>query len=307
MSGLLWQFAWLFIGTLTLFGCLSAAMSLLTRFIGEQRLRRWAGGNAVTAPLKGLVFGVITPFCSWSTIPVLMSLLRARVRTSSVAAFFLASPVLDPVLIIALGWLFGVWVAVWFTVFLTAAVMVAAVMAERMHLERLVLDRALVPAGSPAAPPGGLDTCEPGELAWRGWRAEAVVAGEFAVVQIRQLLVPLAITCAVGVLIVGVVPGDLIVEFAGSSSPYAIPAAAALGVPLYLPTEALVPLGWALRDSGVGVGPIFAFVISAASLSLPEFVLLSRLFRWRLIVGLVATITAIAIVGGLVIPAISTP
>ncbi len=46
---------------------------------------------------------MITPFCSWSTIPVRMSLLRSRVRTSAVAAFFLASPVLDPVLIVAIG------------------------------------------------------------------------------------------------------------------------------------------------------------------------------------------------------------
>lgn len=48
-----------------------------------------------------------------------MSLLRSRVRTSAVAGFFLASPVLDPVLIVAIGWLFGFWVTAWFTVFLT--------------------------------------------------------------------------------------------------------------------------------------------------------------------------------------------
>lgn len=59
----------------------------------------------------------------------------------------------------------------------------------------------------------------------------------------------------------------LIAELAGPGQPYAIPAAAVLGVPLYLPTEALVPLGWGLRDAGVALGPIFAFVITAASLS----------------------------------------
>lgn len=62
MSRLLWQFHVLLCGTLVLFGVLSAAMTLLTRRIGAERLRRWVGGNAVTAPVKGLVFGVITPF-----------------------------------------------------------------------------------------------------------------------------------------------------------------------------------------------------------------------------------------------------
>lgn len=303
---LLWQFVLLLIGTLFLFGALSAAMSLLTRYIGEERLRRWLGGNAFTASIKGLLFGVITPFCSWSSIPILVNLLRSRVRTSAVAAFFLASPVLDPVLIVAMAWLFGVRVAAWFTVFLTVVIVIAAHVAERMQLERLVLDRALAPAASHAAPAGGTDACERRQPAWKGAKKEASDAGRFAATQMRQLLLPLAITCAVAVVIAGVVPQQLITQLAGPTEPYAIPAAAALGVPLYLPTEALAPLGWALRDSGVGVGPIFALMITAASLSLPEFLLLSRLLQLRLIVGLTATITAIAVTGALLVPLIAT-
>ncbi len=57
MSSLLWQFLVPLGGTLVLFGVLSAAMTLLTRRIGAERLRRWVGGNAVTAPVKGPVFG----------------------------------------------------------------------------------------------------------------------------------------------------------------------------------------------------------------------------------------------------------
>lgn len=299
MSTLLWQFAALFVATLTLFGVLSAAMSLLTRRIGEQRLRRWVGGSPVTAPLKGLIFGVVTPFCSWSTIPVLISLLRSRVRTSAVAAFFLASPVLDPVLVVAIAWLFGFWVAMWFTVFLTVAILIAALVSERLHLERLVIDRALAPVG------GSVAGAQAGDPTWGGWYAEGHDAVQFTVNQMRQLLLPLAITCAVGVLIAGAAPDRLLIALAGQGQPYAIPAAALLGVPLYLPTEALAPLGWALRDAGVGVGAIFAFMITAASLSLPEFVLLSRIVRPRLIVALVVTVTGIAISGALLVPLVA--
>ena len=302
---LLWQFLLLFVGTSVLFAALSAAMALLTRFIGEERLRRWVGGNAFTAPLKGLVLGVLTPFCSWSSIPVLVSLLRSRVRTSAVAAFFLASPVLDPVLVIAITWLFGFWVAAWFTVFLTIAILATATLAERLHLERLVLDRALAPVAGPGGPYGD-EAGERRERAWQGWKLESNNAGRIAMTQTRQLLLPLAITCAVGVVLAGVVPRSLIATLAGPATWYAIPAAAVLGVPLYLPTEALVPLGWGLRDSGVGAGPVFAFAITAASLSLPEFVLLSRLLRLRLVIGLIAAVLVIAVAGALVVPIIST-
>lgn len=267
MIRFLWQFVLLFAGTLLLFAALSAAMSLLIRFIGEDRLRRWLGGGSVIAPLKGLVVGVVTPFCSWSTIPVLTSLLRARVRTSAIAAFFIASPVLDPVLVIALGWLFGFWVAAWFTVFLAVATVSCAYLAERLHLERLILDRALAPVSARATTDAADERCAPTEPAWRGWRLEILDAGRAATDQTRKLLIPLAITCAVGVAIAGAVPQQLVVELAGPGRTFAIPAAAVIGAPLYLPTETLAPIGWGLKNSGVGAGAIFAFMVTAAPVS----------------------------------------
>jgi len=302
MTTLLRQFLALLVGTLVLFGALSVLITLLTRLIGEKRLRRWVGGNAITALVKGLLFGVITPFCSWSMIPVLLSLLRSRVRTSAVAAFFLASPVPDPVLIVAIGWLFGWWVATWFTVFLVVTTVAAAHVAERMRLDCLVLEHALTPAGTAVAPFEDEDACKPDEIPWRGLALEAGDAGRFAVAQMRQLFLPLVTTCAIGAAIAGAVPHELLTTIAGPSSPYAIPAAALLGAPLYLPTEALAPLGFGLRDADVGMGPIFAFLITAASLSLPEFVLLTRIFRMRLIAGMVLTILAMAVLGALLVP-----
>ncbi|MQA79719.1 MAG: hypothetical protein GEV10_14775 [Streptosporangiales bacterium] len=305
LISLLGKFALLLGGTLVLFASLTAVTALGTRLVGEHRLRRWAGGNSVTAPLKGLVFGIVTPFCSWSAIPVLLSLLRSRVRTSAVAAFFLASPVLDPVLVVALGWLFGFWVAVWFTVFLSVTSIVIAHLAERLHLERLVHPRVF------ASDTRTSDQDQPSPAAgrthdvpWEGWHREATQAVRLALRQMRQLLVPLAITCAVGVAMADHAPTDLIARLAGSGAPLAVPAAAVLGAPLYLPTEALAPLGWALREAGVGVGATFAFMITAASLSLPELVLLTRVFRPRLLVATVAAITLLAVVGASAVPLI---
>lgn len=241
-----WRFTLLFVATAALFAALFAAltvaMTLLTRRIGEERLRRWVGGNSFTAPLKGLVFGVVTPFCSWSTVPVLTSLLRARVRTSAVAAFFIASPVLDPVLIVAISWLFGCWVAVWFTGFLVAATLVTAVVAERVHVERLILDRNLVSARPAEAAPG-TGPGPPRQTDWTTWRAETSAAIVVARDQLRNLALPLAVTCAIGIVITGAVPQQLMVDLAGPDRRLAIPAAAALGVPVYLPTEGPRPAG----------------------------------------------------------------
>lgn len=296
MTAVAAQIAVLFTAMLALFIALAAAVTVVTRWIGAERLRRWMGGGTVAAPLKGLVVGALTPFCSWSTVPVLLGLLRARVRPSAVAAFYLASPVLDPVLVVVLAVLFGVPFAAAFTVFIAACTLGGALLAERLGVERHVLDRVRVPAGSASC-----DVPAP-EPPWSGWRGEARAAAVTAGQQVRMLVIPLAVASVVGVVIAGAAPQELVARLAGPDQPFAVPAAAVLGVPLYLPTEALAPLGWALAHAGVGTGAIFALVITAAGLSIPEFALLAAILRARLIAGLVGLVTVIAVAGGLLIP-----
>lgn len=248
VSELLAPLAALYAGMLALFAVLTAATTLLVRRLGEDRLRRWMGGTAVTAPLKGLVVGAVTPFCSWSSVPVLLGLLRARVRVSAVAAFYLASPVLDPVLVVVLAVLFGVPVAAACTAILAAASLAGAVLAERRRLDRHVLERV-----AQRAAPAGCDVPAGAEPPWAGWRPEARGVVRAAAAQLRALLMPLAFASAVAVAVAGAVPRELVVDLAGPGRPLAVPTAAALGVPLYLPTEALAPLGWGLGSLGLDV------------------------------------------------------
>ncbi|CAN5776662.1 hypothetical protein BH20ACT6_BH20ACT6_11180 [soil metagenome] len=70
---------------------------------------------------------------------------------------------------------------------------------------------------------GGCDGTDPG---WAGWWQETGDAGWYAASQLRQLLLPLAITCAVAVAIAGTVPERAMAALAGPGEPYAIPAAA---------------------------------------------------------------------------------
>lgn len=296
MTAVAGQIAALFAAMLVLFAVLAAGVTLVTRRIGGDRLRSWLDGGTVAAPVKGLIVGALTPFCSWSTVPVLLGLLQARVRTSAVAAFYLASPILDPVLVVVLAVLFGIPFAAAFTLFVAAATVGGAVLAERLGVERHIRERVRVRVGT--------DGCEEPapEPPWRGYRAEARAAAATARLQLRLLVLPLAVASAVGVLIAGSVSPEFVAGLAGPEQPLAVPVAALLGVPLYLPTEALAPLGWALREVGVGTGAVFALVITAAGLSVPEFALLAGIVRARLIAGLTMLVTAIAITGGLLVP-----
>ena len=105
---------------------------------------------------------------------------------------------------------------------------------------------------------------------------------------------------AVGLGISLAVPADSLASVAGSQSPLAVPIAAAVGVPFYVGTELFIPIGDALRTSGVGVGAIVALTIAGAGANLPEFALLTKLARGRLVAAFFGYVFFVAVLGGLV-------
>ncbi|MDE0656778.1 MAG: permease, partial [Acidimicrobiaceae bacterium] len=71
-------------------------VTLLQRRLGDATIRRWMGGPPRRAALKGIAVGFVTPFCTYSAIPVLVGMRQAGVRPAGYAAFIFAAPVVDP-------------------------------------------------------------------------------------------------------------------------------------------------------------------------------------------------------------------
>jgi uncharacterized membrane protein YraQ (UPF0718 family) len=282
-------FAVIFAELLVLFLVVSTGVALAQRVVGPARLQSWMGGGTVVGTLKGIALGAATPFCSCSTVPVLVGLLRARVPVTSTTAFLIASPLVDPFVFGAIWLLFGLREAIVFTALAVLGTLAAAALARALRVERF-LKRFRVE--------GDVVDPEP----WRGWSAELPTAGRVAVGDLRAVLVPLVLGVSVGALIYGAVPTDLLAQVAGPESALAVPVAALLSVPVYLRAETALPIGLALLNGGMGLGPVFAFVVAGAGISLPEMAMLTAVFRRRLLVGFAATVMAVAISAGYLVP-----
>lgn len=109
-----------------------------------------------------------------------------------------------------------------------------------------------------------------------------------ALTDLRKLWVPLVLAIAVGAVIHGYVPADLVAAVAGPEQPWAIPAAALLGVPVYASIIVLLALGTTLLAKGVGVGAVTAFLMGASGFSLPEGILLSKILARALLLRVLA-------------------
>jgi uncharacterized membrane protein YraQ (UPF0718 family) len=110
----------------------------------------------------------------------------------------------------------------------------------------------------------------------------------------------LAVGIVAGGLISGYVPQEALVQlkewFPGWTL---IVVMALIGVPFYVNAAMIVPIAVALLAKGLGVGPVAAFLVSAAGTSIPEMIMLVRLFKAPLILWHVFTIVASASVIGL--------
>jgi uncharacterized membrane protein YraQ (UPF0718 family) len=277
-----------------LFLALSFLVGLLQAWLPEERVRKmFQRRSPFIGYFVAATLGALTPFCSYSTIPVLAGLLRSGVPFGPTMAFLFASPLLDPVVVGVLVFLIGVegTVAYAMLTFL-ASILLGALLAK------LGLEKDVKPIGGAAAldeaPEGCEGTSGPPEISvWgRAWSE----AWGFFVPALPYLL----LGTAAGAAIYGLVPTSWVVALAGPDQPLAIPLAAALGVPMYVNAETYFLISAALLEKGVGIGAVMALVITSMGVSVPEVALLGSLFRWRLVAALVVSVFVVAVGSGVV-------
>jgi hypothetical protein len=64
---------------------------------------------------------------------------------------------------------------------------------------------------------------------------------------------------------------------------YAVPLATLVGIPLYSNAAGVIPLVSALTEKGVALGTTLAFMMAVTGLSLPEFLILRRVMKLKLL------------------------
>jgi uncharacterized protein len=266
---------------------ISFLVGLLQAWLPEEKVRKlFETRKTITGYFVGAAVGAITPFCSYSTIPVLSGLLRSGAPFGPTMAFLFASPLLDPVVLGVLVYVVGLkGTIVYAVVTFPSSVGVGALLA-RLGFEADV--KSEHSSGYDSVP--GLKADLP---AWR--RAWAAAWGFFVPVVPYLLL-----GTAIGAVIYGFVPTSWLMALASPDQPLAIPAAAALGVPMYVNAETFFPIATALLDKGVGVGAVVALIVTSMGVSIPEVALLAGLFRPRLVISLVASVFVVAITSGVV-------
>ena len=246
-----------------LFVGITFLVGLLQAYIPEERIRSvLAGRRQGVGNVIGAGFGALTPFCSCSTIPILLGLLEVGIPFGVCMSFLLASPLLNPIIISLLVALIGVVpTAVYAAVTFTAAVGIGWLLG-RLGYGRYVKD--VMVEGRP-------EPCDCAVAVSHGTRIRS--AFSFAVSLFRQVLPYLLLGAGIGAFIYGFIPEGLIVSLAGPNNPLAIPVAAVIGVPIISARRSSPSVPSSRRDGHRGG---HGLIIGGAGASIPEVTLLPR-------------------------------
>lgn len=285
---LLSELTFLFIG-------ISFLVALIQVFVSPHQIKDWLNKpNKVYSSILGAMLGSVTPFCSCSTIPLLVGLINGQAPFSGIFSFLMTSPILNPAILTMMSVFFGLKATIVYGVSTFSFAVVSGYLLDKLGFRKEIYEVTITGIKGET---GSEWSRFEGTLGQK-WKSAIIVALRSSLGLFKRIIPFLILGAFIGAFIHEVMPVDLMKTFTGKSSWWAIPAAALIGIPLYIRTETMIPLAAALLSIGVAPGVLISMIIGGAGASIPEVALLSSIFKKKLIAVFVGSVFTIACVTG---------
>ena len=239
-------------------------------WLPEQRLRQWMSRGGVSGNFLAAAFGAITPFCSCSSIPIFISLLKAGVPLGIAFSFLITSPIINEYLVILMIGEFGLAVSL---AYVCSGLLIGTLAGAL--LGRLKLELCLSPTWS--------THLHSSQTVYSHFSQRLRYAVFETWTMIRQIWLWILVGVGIGAFIYNYIPEESLHSLMQATGIFSVPLATLLGIPMYGSCAAIVPVAVVLFQKGIPLGTALAFMMAMAALSLPEAIMLRRIMRLKLI------------------------
>lgn len=327
-------FVYNFIELTILFLAVSFLVEILNLFLNPQKIQKVLSSNK-GGYLIASSMGALTPFCSCSTIPLTLGLLKARAAFGPIMTFLFTSPLLNPIIMAVFWSAFGYEVTIIYGLIAFFVSIFAGFILERLGFEKYIKndifkddktassccetpkeetsccstvnfkvkkeEKCCPPKASFSVNKANNDTSccssnikvETKKSKFKEIKDKALIKKTWK--QFLSFAPYIAIGIGIGAFVHGFVPQEWLSTYASSQNLFAVPVSALVGVPLYIRAEAMVGLAPALLDKGVSMGSILALTVAGAGASLPEMIMLKKIFRLPIMIFFVISVFTMAI------------
>lgn len=258
-------------------------ISLFRAQLSPDKVRSYLSGKSRWYGYALAVFlGIVTPFCSCSSIPLFIGFIVAGVPFGVAMAFLVSSPLVSEIAAIMLLSLDGAGPFVAFVYVLTGSViaMIAGYLCDMFKLEKYVKFNKKEQPKLPCC-------CKRSTLKMR-LKNLVIYANDFALSTVQSIWFYIVVGLLIGAGMHGYVPQELFVKYLGVDNPWAVPFAAVAGAPIYASHAGIVPIVQVLLMKGVPIGTALVFLMSTTAISLPEIMMLSKILKKQMLMIFVA-------------------
>ncbi len=245
-------------------------------------LRTWVNTEYVRAHLQGKsklyghvaasLFGIITPFCSCSAIPLFLGFIQARIPLGVTFSFLISAPMNNEIAIAMLFGIFGFKVTALYIGFGLLVAILGGYFIGKMNMEKEILLEVKPMENELHATLIKLTLKERSKEAWA-----------YTVDIFKKIYLYVMLGVGVGAFIHGYVPTDFIATYTGEGNPFAVIFAVIMGIPMYSNAAGVMPLVEVLTSKGMLLGTALSFMMAVTALSLPEALILGRIISRKLI------------------------
>lgn len=257
------------------------AVTLLRSYFSTEKVREYLSKrHEFTGNILASLFGIITPFCSCSAIPLFLGFLQARIPIGVTFSYLISAPLNNEIAIAMLFTMFGWKITAIYIGFGLAVAIIGGIVLGRMSLQNEILIE--------IKPISGEIKAQSREIIFSDRMKEAA---EYTKDILRKIWLYVLLGVGAGAFIHGYVPTEFVASVAGSGNPFAVPIATLLGVPMYSNAAGVMPLIEVLTAKGMLIGTALSFMMAVTALSLPEAMILKRVMSIKLILIFFGVVT----------------
>lgn len=219
-------------------------------------------------------FGAITPFCSCSSIPLFVGFIKWWIPLGVTFSFLITSPLVNEVAIAMFLGIFWIKVTVIYMVSWIVLWILWWWILGKMWLEKYLADFIQVQRSNGSSYVEKVIIILKQRLKDVSKEARSIT---------KKVMPYVLIWVAIGGAIHGFVPTSFFEKYITASNPLGVPLAVILWIPMYANAMGVIPIVQALIAKWVPLWTWLAFMMAVVWLSLPEFLILKKVMKIRLL------------------------
>ncbi|MBR9727156.1 permease [Shewanella intestini] len=293
----------------------SVLTGIMREYIPQDALQQKLTKHEKWGSLLGAAFGMLTPFCSASVIPVTMGMASVGASLGTIMSFILSAPLCNFIVLAMIYATFGLKITfVYFVITFTAAILGGWLISKspwRNEIKRgdelegtkvktcsdskTSSDCSNDNASSSRSAPTQPSSCG-GAVNPEASRIQNAMQGAWSL--FKRIIPYVLLGAVISAFSAAYLPAELVEKYVGGDSFVSVIVAAFVGVPLYLRIEMAIPLLNVLIAKGMGLGAALALIIGGTGASLPEIAIVSSVLKPKAVIAFVTIVLTTAIVGG---------